>query len=111
MFSSYGQDSAHLFARGYGVGVLNDSVLQAPGTLSVTIEDGGPAVIKLYSLTGDTPASHVPGRPHGAIAIGYARDGRMEIPVEPGTYNAVVFRGTSYSAFQEHVEIVSNGFC
>ncbi|MEC7984018.1 MAG: CehA/McbA family metallohydrolase [Myxococcota bacterium] len=94
------------FAEGYGLGSEGSSTLQTPGTVSVEIADGLPAVGKLYFLNGDPVSSPlVVGRPHGAACIAYTKDGEISFPVEPGEYNAIVIRGSNYSAHQEQIRV------
>ncbi|MDP2317418.1 MAG: CehA/McbA family metallohydrolase [Pseudomonadota bacterium] len=87
------------FAEGYGVSAVSrdpDLVLVAPGVVRVTVADGGPAVVVARHATGDTAVVDerlVPGRPSGAAAIGFIRDGDLDLQVEPGTYDVVVYRG------------------
>ncbi len=93
------------FAEGFGVSApvsatdSTDLTLTAPGTLAVTIADGGPAVVRVDFAAGD-PADAgsglVPGRPSGAAAWGYVRDGALDLPLEPGDYVVTVHRGTRF---------------
>jgi hypothetical protein len=96
-----------LHAAGYSlseVTTLEDDIalsLTAPGVLDVTIADGGPAVVRVDFATGDTVETderYVPGRPSGAMAWGYVRDGNLRIPVEAGAYSVTVHRGVRYSS-------------
>jgi hypothetical protein len=87
------------FAEGYGFSAAStdpDLVLVEPGTLRVTVADGGSAVVYAAYPTGDpvvADARLVPGRPSGHAAIGFIRDGEMGVRLEPGTYDVVVYRG------------------
>ncbi|HCH65587.1 MAG: hypothetical protein CL927_18220 [Deltaproteobacteria bacterium] len=102
------------FAEGYGVSEAIEAssatahALTAPGTLSVSISDGGPAVVRVDFADGDpvtTNPAVVPGRPGGAAVVGYVRDGSIDIPVEPGEYTVTVHRGLRHEAYEEEVFI------
>ena len=109
VFASYleSSDEPASFARGYGVGEIDSSVLTAPGHFTIYIEDGGPAVVKMYKYDDIADVRHVPPRPHGATAIAYVRDGQIRVPLEPGEYRVVTHRGTAYSHSEEDVIIES----
>ena len=103
-------------AAGYGVsegarGSENTPlVLTVPGTLSVEIADGGPAVVRVDFANGDpeiTDRTIAQGRPSGAMGWLYIKDGSGNLPVEPGTYEVVVHRGGRYSYHSETIEIES----
>lgn len=89
------------FARGYGVGVSNaiaesGLTLSSPGTLAVSIADGGPATVIVDFATADPVVVDerlVPSRPGGHAALAFVRDGAMDIPLEPGDYRVIVHRG------------------
>jgi len=104
------------FAEGYGIsaqaaGSANTPLtLTKPGTLSVTIEDGGPAVVRVDFAAGDpenADSNIWPGRPSGAMAWLYIKDGAGTVPVEPGSYEVVVHRGARYLPHVETIEIAS----
>jgi hypothetical protein len=104
------------FAEGYGVSepvaATADTALELgqPGTLSVTIADGGPAVVRVDFASGDPVSvdrARVPGRPGGAAIVGYVADGALDIPVEPGDYLVTVHRGLTHEAVQQAVSITS----
>ena len=94
VYASYlEEDSSPPFARGYGVGDWDSSQLVSPGTLDINIEDGGPAVVKIFS---DDPenSSFAPGAPHGATQIAYIRDGSFQMPEEDAEYDVFIsYRG------------------
>ena len=84
--------------------------LTPPGTLSVTVADGGPAVVRVDFAAGDpvsAPRALVPGRPGGAAMVGYVRDGDLDIPVEPGDYLVTVHRGLRFEPVQQTITIES----
>jgi hypothetical protein len=83
--------------------------LTVPATLSVSIDGGGSAMVRV-ALTADDSASNsavVPGRPAGQFAYLYIRDGEASIPVEPGDYVVIVSRGPTHEAHTEEVSLTS----
>ncbi len=103
-------------AEGFGVSeeaaASSDTALELtpPGTLSVTIADGGPAVVRVDFAGGDPVSANralVSGRPGGAMIVGYVRDGDLDLPVEPGDYVVTVHRGLRYEPVQQSVTIES----
>ena len=101
------------FADGYGVSAAGsgDLGLTAPGTLSVTIADGGPAGVLVDFVSADAGVDErlVPGRPSGHAALGYVRDGQLSIPLEPGSYLVTVHRGVRYELVTSQITIESGG--
>ena len=103
------------FAAGYGFGEAVPAgsttlSLLAPGTLAVTVADGGPASILVDFAAGDTVTADnrlVPSRPDGRAALGFVRDGAMDIPLEPGTYRVTVHRGIRYEVDVQEVTVTS----
>ncbi len=101
------------FAEGYGVSAASAEpalTLTAPGVLRVTVTDGGPAVVRALFAEADpavVDARLVPGRASGAGVIGFVRDGELELPLEPGTYSVVVYRGVRDELFTQTVTVVS----
>ena len=104
------------FAEGYGVSeavaATADTALSLtpPGTLAVTVADGGPAMVRVDFAAGDpvtADRARVPGRPGGAVLFGYVRDGDLELPVEPGEYTVTVHRGLRFEPVQESVTVTS----
>ena len=86
------------FADGYGFaagGLSGASALTTPGSLRIDVADGGPAVARVYFAAADpvfTDTRLVPSRP-GPAMVGFIRDGSMTLPLEPGDYRVVVYRG------------------
>ena len=81
-----------------------------PGELDIRVQDNGPAVVRVSFASSDdieAPVSVAPYRPRGDAAWAYVSDGQMQIPLEPGTYTAVVHRGTTHEAVTTEIEIVS----
>jgi hypothetical protein len=102
------------FAEGYGASAAaapGDTVaLTPPGAVRVVVADGGPAQIRVDFAAGDpAPGDRalVPARPGGAMAQGYARDGELVLPVEPGDYLVTVHRGLRYGAVTEAISVGS----
>jgi hypothetical protein len=95
------------FAEGYGISepVAPDEgatlTLAPPATLAISVADGGPAAVVVDFADGD-PVSHddrvARARPSGHAAIGFIRDGTLDMPLEPGAYRVTVHRGVRYEA-------------
>jgi hypothetical protein len=99
------------FAEGYGIAEWNSNELIAPGIVTVTTSDGLPAVVLIAFAQGDTITQEnlVPGRPSGYAAIGYIRDGQIDIPVEPGDYTVYVHRGLMCEYTTQSITLTSQG--
>ena len=102
------------FAEGNGVGPTTTDwstpTLSPSGTLSVRIGDGGPGVARLLFPNGDPAVVDrrlVPGRTDGAAAVGFIRDGALDLHAEPGTYTLVVNRGVRDEIAVLPVEVVA----
>ncbi len=97
------------FAEGYGVASAGSAELTPPGTLAVTIADGGAAAVIVDRLDGEAAVDErlVPGRPGGHAALAFVNDGAMELPLEPGSYRVTVHRGVRYEVYTEDVEVSS----
>jgi hypothetical protein len=102
-------------AAGFGVSAITPGgpdthlTLSLPGTLAVTIEDGGPAVVRVDFAEGDpeiddTRLAHE--RPSGSAAWLYIKDGAGSVPIEPGDYTIVIHRGARYDPVVQSVSIV-----
>ena len=103
-------------AQGFGTSTREPAsantplTLTPPGMLEVNIEDGGPAVVRVDFLDGDSQVvdGHiVPERPSGSAAWLYIKDGFGSIPVEPGEYTVTVHRGGQHSYHSEEVSVGS----
>ncbi|MEC7949359.1 MAG: CehA/McbA family metallohydrolase [Myxococcota bacterium] len=103
------------FAEGYGISepvpATADTrlTLTPPGTLRVSVRDGGPATVHVAFTDGDPVAADralVPGRP-GGPADGHVRDGDLDIPLEPGTYAVTVHRGLTHEPHEATVAVVA----
>jgi hypothetical protein len=95
-------------AQGRGVGTPDDPlVLGVPATLSVASGDGLPFTVRVRFVEPDAPTdeARVPARPDGLAAAGWARDGAIELPVEPGTYDVLVHRGPRYELHEERITL------
>jgi hypothetical protein len=104
------------FAHGYGTsqrvaGSTNTPLsLTQPATLQIEIADGGPAVVRVDFADvdldpGDRTIVH--GRPSGAMAWLYIKDGSGSIAVEPGNYTVIVHRGMRHTYHSEDVQLLS----
>ena len=106
------------FAEGLGISEPASATadtaltLTPPGMLQVAVQDGGPALVRVDFASGDPVAADgalVPGRPSGAAAYGYIRDGILDMPLEPGSYTVTVHRGLAYEPHQESIELTAGG--
>lgn len=99
------------FAEGCGVGTPDPTTptLGRCGRVVVHIADGGPGVVHLYPLDEEPTVDErlVPGRPDGARALGFVRDGELAVDVEPGRYLVVVSRGVRDELWTEELEVVA----
>lgn len=88
-------DTSFAFAEGYGVADLNTDTLPMPSTLQVSLADGGTGMVLVDRLDTDNQSSleQYPSRPNGFQAVGYIRDGDLELQVEAGEYRVIVHRG------------------
>lgn len=103
------------FAEGHGrseaVAASADTTLtlEPPGTLSVSISDGLPAVVRIAFAAGDPDAGAdgrlVPGRPGGLAAQAWLREG--DIPLEPGDYTVTIHRGLRTEPFTADISVES----
>lgn len=104
------------FAEGHGLGEPSSrwDVVELPerGTVRLTVADGGPAVATLWFAAGDPVDADrrlVPGRPSGAAALGFVRDGQLDLSVEPGDYTLVVRRGVREELSVQSVRVEAGG--
>ncbi|MCB9681677.1 MAG: CehA/McbA family metallohydrolase [Alphaproteobacteria bacterium] len=98
-------------ARGWGRaegGDGDDLVLTPPGTLTVTIPDAAAFQVRVRAV-GEPPVDDVLGLPvpHDLTCLGHGRAGRVDLPVEPGTYDVTVWRGTVFEVHTEQVTVTS----
>jgi hypothetical protein len=78
-------------------------------SLIVRTGDGLPFTVKvaLTEPDGAEDPARVPPRPEGGhVALGWARDGEVELQIEPGTYELVVHRGLRFEAHQQSVQLL-----
>ncbi|MEZ4237634.1 MAG: CehA/McbA family metallohydrolase [Myxococcota bacterium] len=95
-------------AEGRGVGTPEAPLsLQTPATLAVDSGDGLPFTVRVRFVDPDPPQDplRVTPRPDGLAAAAWARDGAVEVPVEPGTYDVLVHRGPRYELHEERVTL------
>ena len=96
-------------AAGRGIGTAEEPLaLGEPAELLVRDTEGGPFEVRLQRLDSDPEVDSrlVARRPRGG-AVGWARDGEVRLLVEPGTYRAVIHRGSRYEAVAEEVALVA----
>ena len=106
------------FAEGYGISAQQPITagedvaleLTPPGTLTVEVTDGLPAVVQVaFAAAGDPAAGAdrrlVPGRPGGYAAQAWLIAG--DIPLEPGDYVVTLHRGLRYEPTLTEVTVRS----
>lgn len=98
-------------ARGYGrtEGAEGEPLtLTPPGTVRLTADDGGPFEARLRRVDGE-PASDALSlpAPGGYAALGYGPHGEVAIPLEPGTYDLMAWRGTWSPVQTQRIEVTS----
>jgi predicted metal-dependent phosphoesterase TrpH len=93
-------------ARGWGAGELVE-----PGTLRVQVADAGPFEVQVAFADGAPfiDPQVFPGWPKGLAALGWARDGDIDVLVPPGEYNVLVHRGARFEVHQATVTVESGG--
>ena len=98
-------------ARGRGVATDADPLtLGEPGRVLVSAVDGLPFEVRLAPVDADPEVPDVVmDRPSGYQAIGWGRDGAVELVVEAGTYALVAHRGLRYEVHEETVSVDAGG--
>lgn len=93
-------------AEGRGV-VTGDGELAQPGVLVVSSADGAPFEVRVgYSgARPEVDERFVQTAPSGYAAMGWGRDGDVEIPLVPGDYSVLVHRGLRWEAYETTVSI------
>jgi hypothetical protein len=111
----YAAPHASRAREGWGTTAAVDSPelrLVRPGVVRVEVQDGLPAMARLCFESPDTAEADlrlVPERPQGCAAVAVARDGAVDVPVEPGTYRVLVYRGVRDETFETTVRVESGG--
>ena len=103
---SQGATPSYTEAVGWGVGELTE-----PATLTVSVDDGGPFEVQVAFQDG-APAVDPrlsKGWPEGLAAMGWARDGSVELKVPAGNYDVLVHRGARFEVFEQSVILESGG--
>lgn len=96
-------------SHGRGVSAPGSLELGEPGKLVVRALDGLPFAVRVGFVAADPPTdeARVQRRPDGLAAAGWARDGEVELLVEPGRYAVVVHRGPRFEAYEGVVDVVA----
>jgi hypothetical protein len=83
------------------------TTLGVPGVVVVTADDGLPFEARLAFVSPDAEVDRrlFAARPAGYASVGWARDGEVRIPVEPGRYTLIVQRGIRYELEQRTVDV------
>lgn len=99
-------------ARGWGRAEATDGgtlTLTPPGTLTVTASGSDAFQVRVRpSEGGVTDDAYSLRPPSGRAAVGHARNGRVDMPMEPGTYDVLVWAGTRFEVHEEEVTVVSD---
>jgi hypothetical protein len=85
-------------AEGYGVATeATPDLLTKPTLVTVAVADGGPFEVR-WDLVGEPVVDDlaVQPRPWGHTAAAWARDGEVTLPLEAGTYDVIIHRGSRY---------------
>jgi hypothetical protein len=109
VLASYAGASAVPVARGRGVGIGDGLTLGVPGTLRVRSPDDDSFEVRVAIAMDpvQTDPALITPRPSGYAAIGWARDGEVDLQVEPGTYTVLVWRGITAETHQETVDVAA----
>jgi hypothetical protein len=105
--ASYSQGAPPIpAAQGRGFGTTDDPLtLLEPATVTIHSADGTPFEARLEPWdTPDRDSRLVMDRASGDRIIGWARDGELDLAVEPGTYTLIVHRGPRYEAWTQTLE-------
>lgn len=95
--------------RGWVASDGPDLALEEPGTLRLVAADGLPFEARISWSGGvDVGAESVVQRaPDGYAALAWARDGEVELPLEPGAYGLVAWRGTRWETVSSSVSLTA----
>ncbi len=104
-----GEGDLPVQAAGRGVSAADDPLtLAEPGTLVLHAADGLPFEARL-SASGLSEAEEglAQDHPQGYAALAWARDGEVELPLEPGSYSLLVHRGPTWEIQQQDLEVAA----
>lgn len=95
--------------RGWTSGTTSPLLLQEPGTVSLRAPDGLPFEARIVSQDDADPGdgAWVQRGPWGYAAAAWARDGDVEIDLEPGNYGIMAWRGVRHEAFSGTFSVVA----
>ncbi len=93
-------------ARGWSAGE-GDLELGEPGWLIISCADGLPFEVRLTYTEGydSGDGAFVQGNPSGYAALAWARDGEVRLPMEPGSYGLLAWRGVRWEVFSDQVTV------
>jgi hypothetical protein len=99
-------------ARGRGFGTEADPLrLGVPASIRVSAADGLPFEVRVTALD-PAPAADSrvwPGATGGYAAVGWARDGDVELLVPPGRYRVLMHRGIRFEVDEADVDVTNEG--
>jgi hypothetical protein len=81
--------------------------LTPPGILAVDAGDGLPLELRLSKTDGALPEDGLSWSFRSGETLAYPLDGRLDIPVEPGTYRIFAHRGARWEVDEATVEVGS----
>ncbi|MBA2319868.1 MAG: CehA/McbA family metallohydrolase, partial [Deltaproteobacteria bacterium] len=83
--------------------------LGTPGTLVVSCPDADQFEVRLGIIEHPSllDSRLYAARPYAQVAIGWARDGDVELTVEPGTYGLLAWRGITAETYSETITVVA----
>jgi hypothetical protein len=81
--------------------------LAEPGTLVVSSPDADQFEVRVSGGPESPDPRLYEASPYGDSAIGWARDGEVELALEPGTYSLVAWRGITAELWQGEVSITA----
>ncbi|MCB9763314.1 MAG: CehA/McbA family metallohydrolase [Alphaproteobacteria bacterium] len=97
-------------AEGRGVAAEDDpEALAEPGWLALSVDDGLPFEARVSWAAGAPSRDRRlhPSAPNGLAAVGWAVDGTVRVPVEPGDYDVLAWRGLRYELDSAEVSVAA----
>jgi hypothetical protein len=83
-----------------------DLSLSAPATLTVGVEDNGPALIRITGTNGTTIDRRL-STESGIQKLGFLASGSMNFSLPPGSYHLMVSRGVQYEVHEEDIALTA----
>lgn len=100
-----------VIARGRGRAEADEGetiALGVPGTIHIAVPDGGAFEARVRRTDAEVVKDALGVPPiDGLAALVYARQGSIDVPIEPGEYDVIVQRGARFEVHTEHVTVTS----